>query len=241
MKMLLPMVLGSVLTGVCSAGYDLEPLTYDSKVWSQPTEKFVQAFPELNWKNGQLDSVTSASDLTLWGQAIERVVIAKGDNELADHIRFTILGRTSASTTSAQNFTLKAAKWKQALDKTLGQVGKRVPAIKQDANTISKIAWKTDSSVIILSASRGEIPLGIDLSIFETKSGIASLDSTIKKSATEKETDTDKPDRNTGGGGSNWVAKVSNRKTSYLSRSSFKKRNVSGKEDYYMLYFSASW
>ena len=240
------------IAGLClplCGAYDVEPLTYDSELWSSTPGAFAKSFPDLDWQLSGSSATTSKEGLALWQKDIESVTLSMGPDNTNEHLLFTILGQATASKTEAQQFTLAATQWKQALDKQLGAVGKRVPSIKEGGKTTSKVAWKTDHAIVILSATRGETPEGLHLSIRETTSGMASLNKTIdsaKKAQEEMkekmaEEKANKPEPEPKSDGKNVVLASLEGKTSYLSGSTFKKKDVSGSPDYFLLYFSASW
>jgi thiol-disulfide isomerase/thioredoxin len=230
MKYLVMMAI-SVSLASWGKAYDLEPLTYDTNLWTQDRQYLLTQFPELKWQNTSDVPASSLEGLELWGQRVDSISIVAKENGTTTQLGFSLISKENLESLEGEEFTLVSNQWKQLLDKKLNSSGVRRPIQVQGEQKISKIAWKSNSSVIVLTAIRDKVPRALQMDIFETQAGLASLEP-VKNSPAEAPAKA--PADST-------ILNQLKGATSFVKRSNFEKVDITGNPDYFLLYFSASW
>lgn len=207
------------------AGLDTEPLTYNKGIWETSPQLIAQKFPVYDWKAGDKGELSSkSSDLEFMGMSIQSVTLhssPQGTNAL----EFLIFSPEANGAVTSSKFSQATLVWKQLIDRNTAKVGKRMPTIENDGTTERRTSWEFDDSVAVLSAKTASTPQSLTLTLYSKVAGTAYLNS-----------DTDKKVA-----GSSEVLKQLKGKTSLLDGRRYKKQEIGGDPEYFLLYYSASW
>ncbi|GAA5493970.1 hypothetical protein Rhal01_00124 [Rubritalea halochordaticola] len=222
------LTISTVLTLSFAEAYgtvDAVPLTYNKNIWSLSTEDIAKKFPVYKWQQDGNDYLSSsAEDLEFMGMSIQGLSVHSAPNG-TQSIELLIYSPEHNGAISNTKFSHATQVWKQLLDKNTKKVGRRMPSISSEGITDKRTAWEFDDSVAVLSAQVGDSPKQLKLTLLSKSAGTAYL---------QKETEQKVA-------GDSAVLKELKGKTSILQGRRYKKQDIEGDPEYFLLYFSASW
>lgn len=182
------------LSGLASAQTKLSALTTSTKLWETNARDFSDQFTDLEWEDADKNYplISTAKNLALWGEAVESVKLGETKNVLSE-LKFVVLDKESSMVMNKSDFNQRASNWKKLLDQRLGSKGKVIAPISTGEIKHTRVAWKSAKYIVILSANIGPKPNSLEVSFFETKTGMvqAKLKGPQDAGNSEKESGSD--------------------------------------------------
>lgn len=211
--------------GTALAGLDTEPLTYNKGIWQSSPVSIAQRFPAYSWTDsGKGDQTSKAPELEFMGMSIQGITLHSSP-EGTNAIELLIFTSEQNGAVTNSKFSNATQVWKQLIDRNTSKVGKRMPTLEKDGTTDRRTSWEFDDSVAVLSAKSSNSPQSLTLTLYSKSAGTAYLN-----------TETDKKVA-----GTSEVLKQLKGKTSMLDGRRYKKHEIEGDPEYFLLYYSASW
>lgn len=161
-------------TCLVSAQSKLSDLTASPKLWETNARDFSNQFADLEWEDGDENHprVSNSKNLTLWNESVESIKLGETSGVLRE-LKLVVIGSESAGLMSKIDFNKQASNWKKLLDQRLGSKGKVIAPISTGEIKHTRLAWKSAKYIVILSANIGAKPDSLEVSFFETKTGMA--------------------------------------------------------------------